>query len=168
MQENEKVAGTETRKDEANNAIVEIKNATIRNISLHGTDSKGRVYITTDKELDVTTEDGITKGNTFHVSLYSLFKAMSDNNDLIFATSIIKDFDSEDWVSRKDSLNTTIKRLMLLNIINIKYQLIPAGGNYIDVNSGELKTSPYNYDTIFYNIVINTVFPKNIVYADSI
>ena len=171
MQKNEKLAESINGNNEANNAenaIIEVKNATIRNISLHGTGSKGRVYITIDEELDITSEDGITKGNTLHISLYSLLKSMINDDNLIFATSIVKDFTDEDWNRRKDNLNTTIKKLMLLNTINVKYQIVPAGGNYVDINTGEIKASPYSYDTIFYTIEINKVFPKNILYADSI
>lgn len=168
--QNETVAATINGKNEATdkNTVIELKNVTIRNISIHGEGARGRAYITINKELDVTSEDGIVRGNTFHVSLYSLFKAMQDTDDLIFAISIIKDFTDNDWKNRKDSLNTTIKKLMLLNYIDVKYQIVPAGGTYVDTNSGEIKSSPYAYDTVFYAIDITKVFSKNIAYADSI
>lgn len=167
--QNETVAAT-INGNEANvntNRIIEVKNAEIKSINLHGEGSRGRIYITTDKQLDVTSENGIIKGHTFHISLFSLYQAMIANDDLIFAANILKASTPEDWTRKKHDLKETIIHLMVKNIININYILVPAGAEYTDFNTGEIKISQYSYDSVFYNITIDKVFKKNIEYADN-
>ena len=163
--QNETVAATINGKNEAN--FITVKNATIKSVSIHGTDAKCRIYITTDKTVDVTSEDGIVKGNTLHISLYSLYGAMLDNDNLVLVPSILRNLTAEDWGKRKDSFTTTIVKLLVRNVIDINYQIVPAGGNYVD-NDGVIKESPYSYDTVFYNMKFNKVHEKALNYADNL